>query len=46
MAGQGSIFGEIDVFSTLQDNSDAAIPDIVIKHLPSYLLVICQRFDI
>ena len=28
MAGERSIFGEIDVFSTLQDNSDGAMADI------------------
>ena len=33
MAGQRSIFGEIDVFSTLQDNSNEAMADIAMKHL-------------
>ena len=31
MAGQRSIFGEIDVFSTLQDNSDGTMADMVMK---------------
>ena len=35
MAGQRSIFGEIDVFSTLQENSDGAMADIAMKPLPS-----------
>ena len=35
MAGQMSIFGEIDVFSTLQDTSDGAMADITMKPSPS-----------
>ena len=35
MSGQRSIFGEIDVFSTSQDNSDGAMADIAMKPLPS-----------
>ena len=35
IAGQMSIFGEIDVFSTLQDNSNGAMTDIAMKPLPS-----------
>ena len=35
MAGQKSIFGEIDVFSNLQDNSDGAMADIALKPSPS-----------
>ena len=38
MAGQRSIFGEIDVFSTLQDNSDVAMTDIAMKPPPSCLV--------
>ena len=38
MAGQRSIFGEIDVFSNLQDNSDGAMADIAMKPLPSCLV--------
>ena len=38
MAGQRSIFGEIDVFSTLQYNSDGAMADIAMKPLPSCLV--------
>ena len=30
-----SIFGEIDVFLTLQDNSNGAMADIAMKPLPS-----------
>ena len=35
MSCQMSIFGEIDVFSTLQDNSDGAMADVAMKPLPS-----------
>ena len=35
MAGQRSIFGEIDVFSTLQDNSEGAMADIAMTPSPS-----------
>ena len=35
MAGQRSIFGEINVFSTLQDNSNGAMADIAMKPIPS-----------
>ena len=38
MAGQRSIFGEIDVFSTLQDNSNGAMADIAMKPFPSCLV--------
>ena len=35
MAGKRSIFGEIGVFSILQDNSDGAMADIAMKPLSS-----------
>ena len=38
MTGQRSIIGEIDVFSTLQDNSDGAMANIAIELLPSCLV--------
>ena len=38
MTGQWSIFGEIDVISTLQDNSDAAMANIAMKLSPSCLV--------
>ena len=38
MTGQRSIFGKIDDFSTLQENSDAAMADIIMKPIPSCLL--------
>ena len=46
MTGQRSIFGEIDVFSILQDNSDVAMADIVMKPLPSCLMDNWHHFDI
>ena len=46
MAGHRSIFGEIDVFSTLQDNSNGAMADIAMKPLPSCLLDTWHHFDI
>ena len=36
MPGQRSTFGDIDVFSTLQDNFHAAVANITMKPLPSY----------
>ena len=46
MAGQRSIFGEIDVSSTLQDNSDKALADIAMKPSPSYSVDNWHHFDI
>ena len=46
MAGQRSIFGEINVFSTLQDNSNGAMADIAMKSLPSCLVDNWHHFDI
>ena len=46
MAGQRSIFGEIDVFSTLQENSDGAMADIAMKPLPSCSVGNWHHFDI
>ena len=46
MAGQGSIFGKIDVFSTLQDNSDGAMADIAMKPVPSCSVDNWHYFDI
>ena len=46
MAGQRSIFGEIDVFSNLQDNSDGAMADIAMKLSPSCLVDNWHHFDI
>ena len=46
MAGQRSIFGEIDVFSTLQDNSNGTMEDIAMKPLPSCLVDNWHHFDI
>ena len=46
MAGQRSIFGEIDVFSTLQDNSDGTMADIVLKPSPSCLVDNWHHLDI
>ena len=46
MTGQRSSFGEINVFSTLQDNSDGVIANIAIKPLPSCLLDNWHHFDI
>ena len=45
IVGQRSIFGEIDIFSTLQDNSDEALADIAIKPLPSCLVNNWHHFD-
>ena len=46
MTSQRSIFGEINVFSTLQDNSDTAMANIAMKHLPSCLVENWHHFDI
>ena len=46
MAGQRSIFGEIDVLSTLQDNSNGAMADIATIPLPSCLVDNWHHFDI
>ena len=46
MTGQRAIFGEIDVFSTLQDNSDGNMANIAIKPLPSCLVDNLNCFDI
>ena len=35
MTGQRSIFGEVDIFSTLQDNSDGGMANIAMKPLLS-----------
>ena len=46
MAGQRSIFGEIDVFSTFQDNSNGAMADIAMKPSPSCLVDNWHHFDV
>ena len=46
MAGQRSTFGEIDVFSTLQDNSYGAMADIAMTPLPSCSVDNWHHFDI
>ena len=46
MAGQMSIFGEIDVFLILQDNSNGAMADIAMKPLLSCLVDNWHHFDI
>ena len=46
IAGQRSIFGEIDVFSTLQDNSNEAMAGIAMKPLPSCSVDNWHHFDI
>ena len=43
MPGQRSIFGEIDVFSTLQDNSDEAMADIAISSLETFTIVFGEQ---
>ena len=45
MAGQRSIFWEIGVFSTLQDNSDTAMADSAMKPLPSCFVDNWHHFD-
>ena len=46
MAGQRSIFGEIDVFSTLRDNCDGTMADIAMKPSPSCSMDNWHHFDI
>ena len=46
MAGQRSIFGEIDVFSTLQDHGNGAMADIAMKPLLSCSVDNWHHFDI
>ena len=46
MAGQRSIFGEIDVFSTLRNNSNGAMADIAMEPLPSCSVDDLHHFDI
>ena len=46
MAGQRSIFGKIDVFSTLQDNSDGTMADMAMKPSPTCSLDHWHHFDI
>ena len=46
MAGQRSIIGEIDVFSSLQEFSNGAMADIAMNPLPSCLVDNWHYFDI
>ena len=46
MAGQLSIFGEIDVFSNLQENSDGAMADVAMEPLPSCSVDNWHHFDV
>ena len=46
MTGQRSIISDIDVFPTLQDNSDGAMADIAMKPLPSCSVDNWYHFDI